>query len=284
MTRRRLSLVGLVVAVHVACAARSAAADDAVEAALRARERVGRVFARPEFDPLAQADRIPVPDMPEVPESAKSWIRAFADTVLDALSFVLKPLGRFLGRILQWLFGGLGKLLGGTGGGAGGEGVPRWAGWLLGALAIGVLAYLVVRLLRSMRAEREARAAAATFATIAEGGEDDALAQSPEDWRRDARELAAGGARRDALRALYLALLASLHRVGAIRYDRTRTNTAYVFDLDRAHPARAPFASITRRFDAAWYGGYEPGPGDIGSATEEADLVLRAFREEAAVA
>lgn len=277
MTRLRHLLVVLVVTVT----ARSAAAGDPIDMARRAKERVGGVFARPEFDPLAQADRIP---LPQIPDSAKSWLRAFAEVVRDALASVTELVGRQLLRFLQWIFGGLNSLFGGAGGLKGGSGVPVWIGWTLGAVAAGLLVFLVIRLVRSARTERDARAAAASLATGSAVGDDDALAKSPEDWRRTARDLAAGGARRDALRALYLALLASLHRVGAIRYDRTRTNTAYVGDLGDAHPARRPFASITRRFDAAWYGGYEPGPGDIGSANEEADAVLRAYREEAAVA
>lgn len=279
MRRAALALVASVVAAAVALQARTARAGDPADAARRAREQVGEVFARPEFDPLAQADRIPVP---EVPAAAKSWVRAFVAMLADALEGIMTVLGKALGGLLRWLVRGLSKLFGGMGGGGGGGPViATWVAWLLGAVAVLLIVFLVWRLVRASRLERAARLAATTLTRASAVGDDDALAKSPEEWKRSARELAEGGARRDALRALYLALLASLHRVGAIRYDRTRTNTAYVGDLERGHAAYRPFRMLTRRFDAAWYGGHEPDAEALDAATREADDVLAAYRREA---
>ena len=118
--------------------------------------------------------------------------------------------------------------------------------------------------------------------TDAGSGADDALAHTPEDWRRRAERLAAGGDRSEALRALYLELLSGLHRAGAIDYDHSRTNTAYVFDLPLGHPARPPFLSLTRRFDSAVYGAHQPGADDLRRAMDDVDTVRTALVRETA--
>ncbi len=80
-----------------------------------------------------------------------------------------------------------------------------------------------------------------------------ALSRPVETWASQADALAARGEFRDAIRHLYLALLARFHAEGRISYEPTRSNWEYLRDLKNSNEAR-PFRELTRRFDFAWYG------------------------------
>jgi hypothetical protein len=170
--------------------------------------------------------------------------------------------------------------MGETAGAASGA-TAQLVAWLLAIAAAGLVVWLVVRMLLASAAERRARAAAMLGTPPQDAGDDDALARTPGEWRRSAADLLDGGRRREAMRALYLALLSGLHHAGAIDYDRTRTNTAYVGDVKPGHAARPQFVVLTRRFDETWYGNREPSDEDLAAATSEADGVLAAFSAEA---
>ncbi len=260
----------------LAWAAAARAGDAAADAAARARERVREVFRGPEFDPLRDADLLPQIDVDlEWTERFTKWMREALESAFDKVWSVLRG-------ILDWLFGGLRSLFGGGGNSGAASLVPAWVAWTLGVLALALIAWLLIRLFRAHAAERSSRAGALVIGARGGAEEDDALARKPEDWRRSARELAAGGRLRESLRALYLSLLSALHHAGAIDYDRTRTNTDYVRDLRPDHSARPAFASITERFDRSWYGRREPAPEEMDAAMGEADAVLAEFRREVA--
>lgn len=77
-------------------------------------------------------------------------------------------------------------------------------------------------------------------------------------WMRLAIELRDKGDYRLAIRALYLAQLASLADAGLIFYQRFKTNHDYASELSRrahVYPTLPPlFGQNTRVFDAVWYG------------------------------
>ena len=250
------------------------AADDL---ASNARAEVRAVLARPEFQPLADADRLP-----DIPQMEFGWMESLFSVWRELFGGVIGVIGDALGAVLGQFIRGLQNLFGGLGaaGGAATAGIfSTIITWLLVVLGVALIVWLLIRLSASRAAERQAGAAALSV-TTAGAGEDDALARSPEDWRRRAERLAGEGDRVEALRALYLELLAGLHRAGAINYDRTRTNTAYVFDLARGHAARAPFVSLTGRFDRAVYGAHEPAEIDVRDAMAEVSDVRAAFVRE----
>ena len=76
-------------------------------------------------------------------------------------------------------------------------------------------------------------------------------------WQQ-ADDLARQGQFLEAVRRLYLGVLALLHRANLIRYERTRTNGEYVRQLRLAAEAptslHAPFRRLTMLFDDKWYG------------------------------
>jgi hypothetical protein len=132
-------------------------------------------------------------------------------------------------------------------------------GWLL-LLGL-VLAVLVVAGVLFWRRRGPRPAPVPAEAAAADALED--LLRQPEQqtpaalWRR-AEELARQGDALEAVRALYLAVLALLHRAHLIRYERTRTNGEYVRQLRLApeapEPLHARFERLTAQFERKWYG------------------------------
>jgi hypothetical protein len=73
-------------------------------------------------------------------------------------------------------------------------------------------------------------------------------------WRQS-DELARAGRFLEAVRTLYLAVLALLHQAGLIRYERTKTNGEYADHLRRrGSPVHRPFLGLTGLFELKWYG------------------------------
>jgi hypothetical protein len=126
---------------------------------------------------------------------------------------------------------------------------------LLLVLGTGVIVATVVFLLRWWLADR-----APVLAAV--GRSDPSLESiltqpdrfSVETLWRQADDLARRGQFLEAVRHLYLAVLALLHRSNLIRYERMRTNGEYVRQL-RSHAAlHGPFARLTNLFELKWYG------------------------------
>ncbi len=142
---------------------------------------------------------------------------------------------------------------------AGGGGFSTLGWVLLAGLGLAVLAvalYLYLSTRPTVRAPktktvRQGQAPAESEATqVAE--------ESPAELWQKAESLAREGRFRDAVRVLYLALLARLHRQQLIRFEPMRTNGEYVRQVqlsERAPPElHEPFGRLTDLFEARWYG------------------------------
>ena len=162
-------------------------------------------------------------------------------------------------KFLEWLT----KLLGGSGEAAapGSAAASRIA--MAVVLALPILLALIV-LVRALLARRRRRG------TAGAGPEADdvtpsapavaAAANLPPDALGYAEQLAAAGAHRDAVRALYGGAARHLVEEGAVSRMRTRTNQEMLRDVAGAAPAlAAPFATLTGDFERAWYGHADPG-------------------------
>lgn len=211
-------------------------APDARTAAERARD----ILSRPEF-----AEAPPPPDKATeepAPEEPPGWWKRFTD---------------WLGELLKKLFErdreaprSQPSFTAGSGAGAAN---------VLVVIVIGlVLAVLVALLLRALGQRQKDESAQLEVSTLDSSAlaQDpmSALARPPEGWAHLADELAAKGQYRDAVRSLYLALLARLHREGAILYDSTLSNWDYLRQFKGNREWLPPFRELTRRFDFAWYG------------------------------
>lgn len=130
---------------------------------------------------------------------------------------------------------------------------------MLGALIL-VIGVLIFILVRSVRSKKSATALDETGGLVQSALEHDAmsaLSKPAETWASLADGLAARGEFREAIRHLYLALLARLHRDGTINYDPTLSNWEYLRAFSGPSSAKSGFKELTRRFDFAWYGHLE---------------------------
>jgi hypothetical protein len=164
------------------------------------------------------------------------------------------------------------------------EGRGRLDTRLVTALVVGLavlLAVLAVRLFR--RRGKAPPLAAAPPPAFDPAADADPLSRRESEWERFAGELAAAGRYREAIRALYHAVLVALYRGGWLHYRKGRTNWEYVSSLPPAAPWRGEFVRLTRRFEEEWYGRRESREEAYRTASEEAERLLGAVgRREAA--
>lgn len=125
---------------------------------------------------------------------------------------------------------------------------------------------------RRRRTEEPVPAGAAPAPPLAD---EDPLSRETSEWERYARELAAAGREREAIRAWYHAVLVSLFRRGLLHYRKGRTNWEYVSAL-AGHTWRASFIEMTRLFEREWYGRDRSSP----EALEEAEGMALGLLDE----
>jgi hypothetical protein len=140
-------------------------------------------------------------------------------------------------------------------------GAPSYLGWLLlGGLGLAVVAVSIFLYLTSPRSPLKSKTETVT-GTDDSGPKNDAgqvLEQAPAALWRQADNLAADGCYRDAVRVVYLAVLALLNRQRLIRFEATRTNGEYVRQVrlsEQAPPElHGSFQELTNVFETMWYG------------------------------
>lgn len=74
------------------------------------------------------------------------------------------------------------------------------------------------------------------------------------EWLADARESAAKGEWRDAIHFGFWAAVSRLESEGVWPPDKTRTPREYLSAIPGSNLSKEPFAAMTRRFEASWYG------------------------------
>jgi hypothetical protein len=134
-------------------------------------------------------------------------------------------------------------------------------GWLLllglGLAILAVAVYLFVSSRRGARAPKPVTVTGKETTSVACEARQ-VLEESPSALWRQAETLAGEGRFREAVRVLYLAVLALLHRQQLIRFEPMRTNGEYVRQVrlsERApHELHEPFHQLTDLFEAKWYG------------------------------
>jgi hypothetical protein len=151
---------------------------------------------------------------------------------------------------------------------------------LVVALAL-VLAWVGWRVLRHRR--RGPALASAGPAPLPPAADDDPLSREVSEWERYARELAAAGRHREAIRAWYHAVLVALYRTGVLHYRKGRTNWEYVSAIPPGTPWRAGFSEMTRQFEREWYGRDRSDAEALRESEAMALSILAAIRESAAV-
>jgi len=154
--------------------------------------------------------------------------------------------------------GGRGPSVSAPAAGFGGFSVVGWL--LLAGLALAILAVAVYLFLSSRRGARTPKPVTVTGkeTTSTESEARQVLEESPSALWRQAETLAGEGRFHEAVRVLYRAVLALLHRQQLIRFEPMRTNGEYVRQVrlsERAPPElHEPFHQLTNLFEAKWYG------------------------------
>ncbi len=167
----------------------------------------------------------------------------------------------------------------------GGGGAPAVQSLLYVLLALVIVAAGLVAFRqwrRRSRVTNTAVAAAPPAAPVADLESEDVLAsQLPEEeWLLLARELAAKGEYRLALRAWFLATLAGLAARGALSIARHKSNHDYARELQRRNRDRvewpAAFAESVRTFERCWYGRHAADSSALEVIHAQHDILLRA--------
>jgi hypothetical protein len=222
------------------------------------------VLQRPEF-----AWRMPREEAKDDDSSQKTWygraLTAAVNMMRDAAKYCLKSIG----ESVKWIFDQLKKLWPSP---SSSEVNPAgmasaWIGFLrvmLVILIIAIAAILAVAIVRLWQTRRAPTVVIATPVAARPDLNDENIAadQLPEEgWLKMARDLMAEGNLRLALRAFYLAGLASLAARELIAIAKFKSNREYEMELRRrarALPAvQTAFSQNVAAFDRAWYGLHE---------------------------
>lgn len=224
---------------------------------------LGALRAAAEGKPLDKGGKVPpLPLRPlTVPERLRELVRSLGDWLADILSRI----GEWLKRL--WPERAKREATD-----------PVGTGLAVAALVAAAIGIFAVLALRALRRRRRAKDEAASESLPVSTRDADPLSREASEWQRYARELAAAGRAREAIRAWYHAVLVALFRVGALHYQKGRTNWEYV---SRAPEAawRPAFVEITRSFDREWYGRDRSTADVLGECAGQARGILRSLGE-----
>lgn len=179
-----------------------------------------------------------VPEMQVHSQPLKARIRAFVEDLLRRLSELIRGEQPEEVSPPEW-------------------DLPLWGGREL-AWALTVLTALLLAGLALGVALRRLQSGSGGEARPATRPAEDARTNSPEGWLAEADACWAEGAGREAVRLLYLGVLAALDRRAEVDYRPERSNGELLRSFRGDPPRRRGFAHLTTRVEWHWYGGVEP--------------------------
>lgn len=198
------------------------------------------------------------------------------DGVLDAVRNFLRPPARVVARLWDgfrdWLERWLRRLLEGAQGRRPAFGL-RGVVFLAVLLALAMLAAVAQAVRRRQRRRRPAAVTAAPMSGPAQ--DDDPLSRASGQWESYARDLAAEGRFREAIRAWYHAVLVTLYQRGIVHYRKGRTNWEYLATIPPATSWRPALIEMTRHFEREWYGRDRSSPEALADSQALARRLLR---------
>ena len=137
----------------------------------------------------------------------------------------------------------------------GGPILPSFDGRIVIAAVAIILAVLLLVFFLSQSLRIAVRAPTASAGTVELGGDlPDARQRTPLGWRAHGDTLAAEGLFDEAIRALFLAVLARLDRTREIEYRQERTNGEHLRSFRGGEARLCSFEDATVLFEVAWYG------------------------------
>jgi len=134
-----------------------------------------------------------------------------------------------------------------------------------------LLAYGIAYAMKNYSGERGVGQKKPKVDTILEPEE--TAAAEPDAWIDAAKRHAASGDYRRAYRAVFIAILIRMDRIGALKFERSKTNGDYVRTL-RDRPALLLFLRpLANDFDARWYGHIQATEADFQKALDSYNRV-----------
>lgn len=146
---------------------------------------------------------------------------------------------------------------------------------VLGVALLAIIGYGIARLAEHIAARRRAPKRKKKWLDITSEvvEPEESAAAEPDAWIRAANAHAAAGDYRKAYRAVFVAVLIRLDRLGALRFERSRTNGEYLRAL-RGNPALLGLLRpLARGFDLHWYGERPATEGDYRQAMSAYETV-----------
>ena len=198
---------------------------------------------------------------PSKVEAPPSWLEQFNDFLKDSLAGFGRALGRLGRAISKWLSSLFPQVSGVNLGGVDGMNVvAQVLSWVVIIGAVALLTLILVKIISQRRAVTPPIVPAALPTPDLES-EDTTADQLPEDeWLRFARQKVDEGDFRQALRALFLAVLSLLGTQGLILIKKSKSNFDYERELRRklnSVPGLDEIFSADRKlFERCWYGAY----------------------------
>jgi hypothetical protein len=194
-------------------------------------------------------------------EAPPPWLEQFNDRLKDSLASLSRALGRLGRAIARWL-GSLFPQVSGIrmGGGDGMSVVAQVLSWVTIIAAGAILTLILVKVISRRRPVTLPGTPSAAPTPDLES-EDTTADQLPEDeWLRLARQKVEDGDLRQALRALFLAVLSLLGDQGVILIRKSKSNFDYERELKRklnSVPGLDEIFSADRKlFERCWYGAH----------------------------
>jgi Domain of unknown function (DUF4129) len=215
-------------------------------------------------------------ELAKIPAGGNLPDPGIGEGVLAALRDFLRPAARMLARLWEgfrdWLDRWLRHLLFGARGRR-----PvfslRAVVFLAVLLALAMLAMAVQAARRRQR--RRAPDAATAAPMLAPAQDDDPLSRASGQWESYARDLAAAGRFREAIRAWYHAVLVTLYKRGVLHYRKGRTNWEYIATIPPSTSWRPALVEMTRHFEREWYGRDRSSPEALADSQALARRLLR---------
>jgi hypothetical protein len=198
---------------------------------------------------------------PSKVEAPPSWLEQFTDFLRDSFASFGRALGRLGQAISRWLGSLFPQVSGIQMGGADGVNVVvQVLSWVIIIGAATVLTLILVRVISQRRAVTPPAAPAAAPTPDLDSEDTTADQLLEDEWLRLARQKVEEGDLRQALRALFLAVLSLLGTQGLILIKKSKSNFDYELELRRklnSVPGLDEIFSADRKlFERCWYGAY----------------------------
>jgi hypothetical protein len=256
-----LAGVSLLAAVAALPAEASSGAVGASARSIPSRSAEGRELDRAIVEVMKRQE-FSWPSLREARQGKNHRIPGFLDPLFTTLKDWAHQVGRWIGRVFDWLADHLLRKSRNTKPSVGWDG----SAWTVPVLMYGLLAILLsvcgVMLWRRINKRRQGAVPAPPAAAVPEPDiRDEAVTPgelSGDRWHRLAGELLASGEMRLAIRALYFASIAHLAEAGLLSMDRAKSDRDYERELARRAHSRpsllSAFSGNVSLFQRVWYG------------------------------